>query len=172
VRIIAATNENLDESIAKGAFREDLFFRLSVITLTLPPLRDRGDDAVLIAEKFLRRLAKQHRLPVPQLDAEVRHALFAHHWPGNVRELKNAIERALLLSPPEQLLVSEFLPRSASRPPSNGPLPFPAPLDDITVAAAHATLEHCNGNRSEAARRLGISRRRLRRLLSLEGSGV
>jgi two-component system response regulator HydG len=89
-----------------------------------------------------------------------------------VRELKNAIERALLLSPPEQLLVSEFLPRSASRPPSNGPLPFPAPLDDITVAAAHATLEHCNGNRSEAARRLGISRRRLRRLLSLEGSGV
>jgi two-component system response regulator HydG len=172
VRIIAATNENLDESIAKGAFREDLFFRLSVITLTLPPLRDRGDDAVLIAEKFLRRLAKQHRLPVPKLDAAVRHALFAHHWPGNVRELKNAIERALLLSPPEQLLVSEFLPRSASRPPSNGLLPFPAPLDDITVAAAQATLEHCNGNRSEAARRLGISRRRLRRLLNLEGSGV
>jgi DNA-binding NtrC family response regulator len=170
VRIIAATNENLEDSIKSGAFREDLYFRLSVITLSLPPLRDRGEDAVLVAQKFLPRLAKQHGLPVPKLGADLRHELLAHHWPGNVRELKNAVERALLLSPPGQLMVSELVPRSASRLPNNGPLPFPAHLDDINMAAAHATLVHCDGNRSEAARRLGISRRRLRRLLDLEGS--
>jgi len=167
VRIIAATNEDLDRAVKGGMFRRDLYFRLSVITLLLPPLRKRGDDAQLIAQELLQRMARQHGLPAPTLTAECRKAIGSHHWPGNVRELKNAVERALLLSPPGELDVAELVPRGGADPESDGPLPFPAPLDDITAAAARATLDLCGGNRSEAARRLGISRRRLRRLLDL-----
>ena len=167
VRIIAATNENPDLAVQEGTFRRDLYFRLSVITLSLPPLRKRGDDAIVIAEELLQRMARQHGLPVPALSQESRDALRAHHWPGNVRELKNAVERALLLSPPGELDPDELVPQLVTDPESGGPLPFPARLDDITAAAARAMLETCGGNRSEAARRLGISRRRLRRLLDL-----
>jgi two-component system response regulator HydG len=167
VRIIAATNDDLEGAVKNGSFRRDLYFRLSVITLTLPPLRKRGDDALLIAEELLQRMAHQHGLPVPPLSQASRKAIGSHHWPGNVRELKNAVERALLLSEPGELDTGELVPRLAAEPESGGPLPFPARLDDITAAAARATLEGCGGNRSEAARRLGISRRRLRRLLDL-----
>lgn len=167
VRIIAATNDNPDRAIQQGTLRRDLYFRLSVITLSLPPLRKRGDDAIVIAEELLQRLARQHGLPVPPLSQETREAIRSHHWPGNVRELKNAVERALLLSPPGELDPAEFIPQPVAEPESGGPLPFPARLDHITAAAARATLETCGGNRSEAARRLGISRRRLRRLLDL-----
>ncbi len=167
VRIIAATNDDLEGAVKNGSFRRDLYFRLSVITLTLPPLRKRGDDALLIAEELLQRMAHQHGLPVPPLSQESRKAIGSHHWPGNVRELKNAVERALLLSEPGELDTDELVPRLAAETESGGPLPFPARLDDITAAAARATLEGCGGNRSEAARRLGISRRRLRRLLDL-----
>ncbi len=172
VRIVAATNDKLEEAVRAGAFRQDLFFRLSVITLSLPPLRDRGEDVLIIAEGLLSRMAKQHDLPVPRLGADGRAALLGYHWPGNVRELKNAIERALLLSPPGELSLPELVPASIGGPATEGPLPFPARLDDITAAAAHATLDLCSGNRSEAARRLGISRRRLRRLLDLEADSA
>jgi two-component system response regulator HydG len=169
VRIIAATNDDLEGAVQGDAFRRDLYFRLSVITLALPPLRDRGEDVILIAEKLLERMASGHDLPKPQLDQEARAALLGYHWPGNVRELKNAVERALLLSTPGELSLGELVPESTGEfAVPGGPLPFPARLDDITAAAAHATLDVCEGNRSEAARRLGISRRRLRRLLGLE----
>jgi transcriptional regulator with PAS, ATPase and Fis domain len=147
VRILAATNENIGEAIRSGAFREDLYYRLGVITLSLPPLRERDEDAVVIAEALLDQLSEQH---------------------GNVRELKNAVERALLLSPPGSLDTSELLPQSDVESRDAGLIPFPASLDDITAAAASATLDLCKGNRSAAARRLRISRRRLRRLLGEE----
>lgn len=172
VRIIAATNENLEQAIRAGTFRQDLYYRLSVLTFVLPPLRERGDDVLLLAQHFIERMAKQHGLPVPPIPADVRRALLAYHWPGNIRELKNAVERALLLSPPGELAVDELLPGSAgpaSTSASFSPVPFPAPLDDVMTAAARATLDLCDGNRSEAARRLGISRRRLRRLLAGNG---
>ncbi|MFQ6044838.1 MAG: sigma 54-interacting transcriptional regulator [Gemmatimonadales bacterium] len=168
LRIIAATNENLEETVTRGSFRQDLYFRISVVTLTLPPLRERGEDVLLIAEALVDRLSRQHELPVPSLGPEIRRQLLAYRWPGNVRELKNAVERALLLSEPGELDVSELVPRSQQPVTGSGPLPFPAPLDVITSRAATAMLETCGGNRSEAARRLGISRRRLRRLLDLE----
>ncbi len=169
LRIIAATNENLEEAMRSGAFRRDLFFRLSVVTLKLPPLRDRGDDVLHIANALLERLAQQHELPVPALSAEARRALLEHHWPGNVRELKNAVERALLLSPAGELAVGELLPEGGSAAPATqGAIPFPAQLSEITAVAAQTALRFCGGNRSEAARRLGISRRRLRRLLGTE----
>ncbi len=168
VRIIAATHENLRELIAAGKFREDFYFRLSVITLSLPPLRERGDDVILIAHKFLQRLAAQHAVPAPPLGVEARRALLAHQWPGNVRELKNAVERALLLSPPGELSVAELELGTSTPELANGAYPFSASLDEIAVAAARSMVEQCGGNRSEAARRLNISRQRLRRLLNGE----
>ena len=165
LRIIAATNEDLPRQIQDGKFREDLYFRLSVITLTLPPLRERGDDLMLIVDALLKELAEHHDLPVPDITPQARRSLLDYHWPGNVRELRNAVERALLLSAPGELDPRELRPQSETIARQGGPIPFPARLDDITVAAANAMLGLANGNRSEAARRLGISRRRLRRLL-------
>jgi len=166
VRIIAATNEDLERAVQNGKFRQDLYFRLSVITLSLPPLRERDSDSVLIAEVLLERLANQYGLPAPELGDDVRRALLAYHWPGNVRELKNSVERSLLLSQPGELSVKELANRTSGVPAGNGPIPFPASLQDITAAAARATLDLCRGNRSEASRRLEISRARLVRLLN------
>ena len=165
VRIVAATNEDLERAVQEGNFRKDLFFRIGVINLSLPPLRERGDDVIVIAEALLERLASRHGRPRPPLDDDLRSALLAYHWPGNVRELKNSVERALLLSPPGELMVEELLHRSPAPPAANGPIPFPAPLREITAAAARSTLDLCDGNQSEAARRLGISRARLARLM-------
>jgi DNA-binding NtrC family response regulator len=165
VRILAATNEHLAERVRHGTFREDLFFRLSTVVLTLPPLRERGDDVILIAQALLKQLAVEHALPPPALTAEACRTLRTHDWPGNVRELKNALERALLLSPTGELNVTELLPPQP-RVQRDTPIPFPAPLREITTAVAHETVRLCAGNRSEAARRLDISPRRLRRLLN------
>ena len=164
VRIVAATNSDLTAAVHAGLFREDLFYRLNVITLELPPLRQRGDDVILLAEFFLNKFGAQYKLPQVSLTPEVRRALLAHAWPGNIRELRNAIERAVLLSSPGTVALAELTRRPAP-PPAAGPLPFPAPLAEIQRAAARAMLESAGGNRSEAARRLGISRSRLQRLL-------
>jgi transcriptional regulator with PAS, ATPase and Fis domain len=164
VRIIAATNAHLAAEVRAGRFRPDLFYRLDVVSLELPPLRERGEDVLQLADAFLTRFSAQYGLPHPVLGPDARRALLAHSWPGNVRELRNAIERALLLSAPGTL---ELGPLSAHGPaPAGGQtLPFPASLNDIVQAAARAMLETTGGNRSEAARRLGISRSRLQRLL-------
>jgi DNA-binding NtrC family response regulator len=133
----------------------------------LPPLRERDHDVILIARHLLHRLAAEHGLPEPLLDVEARSALLGHHWPGNVRELKNAVERALFLSAPGPLRPEDLISSPGAPPPvGNGALPFPATLRRITAAAASATLARCGGNRSEAARQLAVSRRRLARLLA------
>jgi transcriptional regulator with PAS, ATPase and Fis domain len=164
VRVVAATHADLSQSIANGSFREDLYYRLNVIHLVLPPLRDRGEDIIVLAETFAAQLAKQHELPVPRLSAEVKSGLRAHPWPGNIRELRNAIERALVLSSPGDLDLSDLLlPRSERQ--ESGSLPFPAPLGTIIRAAVLETLSRVDSNKSEAARRLGISRPRLQRIL-------
>jgi len=165
IRIVAATNASLPARVREGTFREDLFFRLSTVMLTLPPVRERGDDVRLIAQALLTRLAREHDLAAPALTAELHARLRAHAWPGNVRELKNALERALLLSPAGELSADELLPPEETHAQHDGPIPFPARLHAITTAAVHATVQLCGGNRSESARRLGISPRRLRRLL-------
>src|SRR5438477_4233519 len=163
VRIVAATNGDLAADVRDGRFREDLIYRLNVVSLHLPALRERGDDILLLAEAFVQKFSTQYGLPQPALRPDVRRILLAHAWPGNVRELRNAIERALLLSAPGELEVGELTPATRASP--AGPLAFPARLDDITRAAARAMLDATGGNRSEAARRLGISRSRLQRLL-------
>jgi two-component system, NtrC family, response regulator HydG len=170
VRVIGAAHADLAAASARGEFREDLFYRLNVVTLTLPPLRDRNGDIELLAETFLARIATGYGLPVPSLTAELRAALRAHAWPGNVRELRNAIERALVLSPRGTLRAEELLPAAPRRAATGdgGVLPFPATLDAVIRSAAHAMLALTGGNKSEAARRLGISRPRLQRLLDGE----
>src|SRR5947208_2692568 len=149
-----------------GPFGEDLVFRLSTVVLKLPPLRERGDDLMIVARALLARLAHEYGLPVPALTSDVIRQLRSHPWPGNIRELKNALERALLLSPRGELSADEFLPAGDAGSTQDGPIPFPAPLHQITAAAVRATVRMSGGNRSEAARRLSISPRRLRRLLS------
>jgi two-component system response regulator HydG len=166
VRVLAATHVNLTKAIAAGAFREDLYYRLNVVALQLPALRDRDGDIERLAGAFLSQLATRYGVPVPPLTPEVRQRLAEHPWPGNVRELRNAMERALVLSPPGTLSIDELrLEGDAGGAPSVGPLPFPADLETITRAAARAMLEITDNNKSEAARRLGISRPRLNRLL-------
>jgi DNA-binding NtrC family response regulator len=168
VRVIGATHADLGGAVQRGEFREDLFYRLNVVALTLPPLRDRDADVELLAETFLARIATSYGLPVPALTTELRAALRRYTWPGNVRELRNAIERALVLSPRGTLRSEELLPaRDAARSvgPSPDGLPFPVSLDELVRSAAQAMLALTGGNKSEAARRLGISRPRLQRLL-------
>jgi DNA-binding NtrC family response regulator len=166
IRLIGATHVDLAAAVRRGEFREDLYYRLQVVVLTLPPLRDRDGDVELLAETFLTRLATSYGLPVPPLGAEAKAALRAHRWPGNVRELRNTIERALVLSPPGTLRTEEL---AAPKEPAVGPdpsgLPFPTDLATLTRAAVVRMLGLTGGNKSEAARRLGISRPRLQRLL-------
>jgi DNA-binding NtrC family response regulator len=172
VRIVAATHRDLEDAVARGEFREDLFYRLSVVPIHLPPLRERGEDVVLLAEHFLRTLARQYDLPVPALDPPLRRALLAHTWPGNVRELRNGIERALLLGD-GTLDPADLFPRARAAAASRGgPIPFPAPMDEIERAAAVAMTEQMAGNKSAAAEALRISRSRLYRLLGEGEEGV
>ena len=170
VRIMAATHVDLGEAARSGAFREDLYYRLNVVTLTLPPLRERGDDVAVLAEYFLQRFAARYDIPAPPLTTDVRAVLQRHPWPGNVRELQHAIERTLLLSEPG-VLDPGHLVRATAAPPrgGQGPIPFPATMDDIQAAAVKAALVQHGGNKTAAARELGISRARLQRLLGRGG---
>ncbi len=166
VRIIAATHIDLSQAAERGEFRQDLFYRLNVVSLYLPPLRERGDDLELLADRFVNSLATRYGLPVPGLSSAVLRALRLHSWPGNVRELHHAIERALLLSAPGTLDPAELVP--STRPAQSTPnesIPFPSTLEWINVVAAQQMVNACAGNKSEAARQLGVSRARLQRLL-------
>ncbi len=165
-RILTATHVDLPQAIACGEFRQDLFYRLNVVTLELPPLRDRGGDVELLAREFAKTLAARYHVPVPELSPEVIAALRAHDWPGNVRELQHAIERALLLSPPGTLDPAELaLDSTVPRETTSEALPLRATLKEINAAAANAAVKLHDGNKSAAARQLGISRARLQRLI-------
>ena len=164
VRVIGASHVDLANAVVAGDFREDLYYRLNVVSLVLPPLRDRGDDVELLAATFLTKIATRYGLPVPPLTPALVSILRSHPWPGNVRELRNAVERALVLSPAGTLEPAELVPRSPVRD-LPGAIPFPAPLGTIIRAAVLETLARVDRNKSEAARRLGISRPRLQRIL-------
>jgi DNA-binding NtrC family response regulator len=165
VRVIGASHVELGGASRRGEFREDLYYRLNVVTLTLPPLREREGDVELLAETFLARIATAYGLPVPPLTPELRAVLRAYPWPGNVRELRNAVERALVLSPRGTLRAEELVPPPEREKDARGGLPFPVPLDMLVRSAARTMMELTGGNKSEAARRLGISRPRLQRIL-------
>jgi two-component system response regulator HydG len=171
VRVVAASHVDLGQAVRQGEFREDLYYRLNVVTLVLPPLREREGDVELLARTFVERIATSYGLPVPELSQETRTALRTHRWPGNVRELRNVLERAVVLSPPGMLKLGPLEDARGRGATPAGVLPFPAPLAEVVRTAAQAMLDLTGGNKSEAARRLGISRPRLQRLLdgNLEG---
>ncbi|MFU8849118.1 MAG: sigma-54 dependent transcriptional regulator [Opitutales bacterium] len=175
VRIVAATNVNLANACREGRFREDLFYRLNVITLLLPPLRERPEDIPPLAERFLLHFCRRHRRPTKQLSPALIRHLQGLPWPGNVRELRNTIERMVLLSP-ERRLEPAHLPehleacdaRSAAN--CSAPLPPQLTLADLEAEWIRRTLARLGGNRTETALQLGISRRALHYKLQRMGS--
>ena len=166
VRVMAATHVNLSAAAKRGEFREDLYYRLNVVAIELPPLRSRHEDITPLARHFLERYTAEYGIP-RTLTLAAERALREHDWPGNIRELRNTIERAVLLGRAEALW-PEDLETEPGTPPVSGALPFPAPLGTVVSAAAAEMLALCSGNKSEAARRLQISRTRLLRLLDGE----
>jgi transcriptional regulator with PAS, ATPase and Fis domain len=164
VRIIAATHVNLEEAVRRGEFRQDLYYRLNVVPIVLPPLRQRRDDIVPLAQSFVQRFASEYGVPRPTLTAQAQRALVQREWLGNIRELRNVIERAVLLGGAGTLDANDFeFEAPGARPTSE--IPFPATLDAMIAAAAARTMDLCAGNKSEVARILGISRTRLQRIL-------
>jgi DNA-binding NtrC family response regulator len=158
VRIIGATNRDLATFIAGGRFREDLYYRLSVFPIHLPPLRERRADIVPLAEHFLAKLVKRMGTGRKQFTPEAKSRLCGHEWPGNVRELQNAVERALIVSRSEQV-TTEDLPLQVAR--SSSQAASPRTMAEIERAAILQTLEANDGDRKQTARQLEISLRTL-----------
>jgi len=179
VRLVAATNKNLEELVQEGGFREDLYYRLKVVTIWLPPLRERSGDIPLLAQGFLREFARENEKRVNDFTAEALEAMMKYRWPGNVRELRTAIERAVVLCRGEKITLRDLPPETrghAGAPGVAGANPLLAP-NALTVQEAEKhliirALKESNGNRTLAARKIGISRRTLHRKLhayQLEG---
>ena len=162
VRIIAATNRNLQKEVEAGRFREDLYYRLNVIALEVPALRERKDDIPLLAQKFVENFARANRKSIKGFSPQAMDMLMRYDWPGNVRELENAMERAVILTVGEYvterslpLAIQQMTGNTAAVP--SGILANKS-LDDIEKEAISATLAETADNKSEAARRLGITR--------------
>ncbi len=168
VRIIAATNKNLEEEIKKGTFRNDLFYRLNVVSIYIPPLRERTEDIPLLARYFLKKFARKHRKPVYDLDEEVLKILSAHTWPGNVRELENTIERLVIFAKGE-IIGPEDLTLAGFKKPETSFLEGDLPLEEVERRYIIHVLERCGGNKSKAAKVLGIDRKTLREKLKRWG---
>lgn len=175
VRILAATNRNLENEVQLNRFRSDLYFRLAVILLHLPPLRERGEDALILAEHFLRRFSAKYGKDVRRIDARAREVLLSYPWPGNVRELSHVIERAVLWSRDTTLNVDHLsvaapmrvAPDAPAAPavPSDQQAPNQAPATDLVEverSMIERAMRDAGGNQTRAAQRLGISRDTLR----------
>jgi Nif-specific regulatory protein len=170
VRVIAATNRNLEEAIKAGTFRQDLYYRLNVISLTLPPLRERREDISLLAYYFLAKYSKKCKRLVSGISPEARNCLTAYDWPGNVRELENAIERAVVLGNSE-VIVPDDLPESLLvRSPAPRGLPnYHEAVNEMKKKFILQAIEQANGNYTAAAKILGIHSTNLHRLIRTLG---
>lgn len=177
MRLMAATNRDLVQLIQDGRFREDLFYRLNVVTINPPPLRERGRDIVLLAGRFLQIFNKEHMRDFTAFSKDAKELLLAYPWPGNVRELKNTIERVVLLGTSKQIITSEDLELGAGhivedfptrvKKDESGKVQIDIPpqgvsLDDIEKAAIVKAIKMCHYNLSHAARLLRISRETMR----------
>jgi two-component system response regulator HydG len=158
VRVLAATHRDLEAEVHRGAFREDLFYRLNVVTLRIPPLRERPEDIPVLARHFLDRFAERFGMAPPPDPEPLFGRLTRHSWPGNVRELENAIERIVALSPEGELDFSLF-PSEVSPDRSAGKsFGLRERVEAYERGLIVETLKLCRNNRSEAARRLDVSR--------------
>jgi len=168
VRLIAATNKNLEEQVKAGVFREDLLFRLRVVEIHLPPLRERAGDIPLLAQSFLREFARENGKPVSDFTVDALEALMNHSWPGNARELRTAIEHAVVLCRGEKIGARD-LPANVRGGGGRGGTPL-LQRDDLTVKEAEKqliirALKETDGNRTLAAEKIGMSRRTFHRKL-------
>jgi DNA-binding NtrC family response regulator len=169
VRIIAATNRDLESDIKKGAFREDLFYRLNVVTINIPPLRDRKEDIPLLAGHFLNKFNKANNRAISSLDSEVIRAFMEYDWPGNVRELENVIERAVVLCPGDTITM-QYLPRTIREMQINDVLATDGlSLMDTERKLILGALEKTSWNQTKSAEILGISRKQLRTKMKHHG---
>jgi DNA-binding NtrC family response regulator len=162
VRIIAATNQNLKQMCQERRFREDLYFRLNVLPIEIPPLRQRKEDILSISRYFLDRIAQRRGCPPFELADDAERALLAYHWPGNVRELDNVMQRTTAFSPGSRIRRDDLpaeLWESGPAPAADTKSLADLPLRDVEKMAIVQTLMSCRGNRAEAARRLGISKK-------------
>jgi transcriptional regulator with PAS, ATPase and Fis domain len=196
VRVIATTNRHIEEAVDRGDFRQDLYFRLNVVPIQLPALRDRQGEVEYLLTCFLERLAKKYNKPIPKVSPEAMRQLSAYHWPGNVRELQNYAERAVILAEENRdLEFRDFITRPTPSPSAGqtslaGPssaLPMPAlssqakpadvalapsgdqipTVEEMEERLIRMALEKTKGNRNEAAKLLGINVRTLRNKLNL-----
>ena len=171
VRFIAATNRELLQAVEDGVFREDLYYRVNVINITLPDLADRTEDIPLLAGHFLEWFAKKLRKPVERIAEDAMGLLMDYSWPGNVRELENCIERAVVLAKGPNITAAELPPSVRALQQREGlRLPVGITLEDLEREAILRTLAHCNGNRAAAAKMLGLAERTLYRKLRLYGA--
>ena len=171
VRIVAATNKNLEELVAEKKFREDLFYRLNVVSIHLPSLRERPEDIPLLADHFLKKFAAQNNKPACRISPEAMDILIRYRWPGNVRELENVIERTATLSG-TNLIQPEDLPRRLQLEPAQmdlRSLPSRIPLSELEKLYIQKVLEETGGNKKKAADILGIDRRTLYRMATRLG---
>jgi two-component system response regulator HydG len=176
VRLVAATNKDLEKEVEAGNFRQDLFFRLNVVTLVMPPLRERVEDIPLLAAHFLTVFAQKNNKPIKGFTPTAMDCLLKHAWPGNVRELENVVERAVVLLVgdyiSERELPSSLVPADAATPKTSGAPSISLAsisLDDLEKRAILETLAACGGNKSETARRLGVTRKTLHAKLARYG---
>lgn len=174
VRLIAATNQDLTQLMHKGRFRQDLFFRIKVIPLYIPPLRERPEDILPLAERFMKRLSdRMGRRSIPKLTDAARQKLLKHQWPGNVRELENSLERALIINRGDALEAADFVLDSRLEAPSTAAVEqnsWKTPLAEVEKQHILRVLSACHNNKSQAAQVLGIGYNTLWRKLKQYGA--
>ncbi len=161
VRIISATNKDIEESVRKGEFREDLYYRISVFPIKIPPLRERKEDIPLLAEYFMQKYAEREEKEVNSIAPDAMELMMAYHWPGNVRELENAIERAVLLATTSEIVVNDLPPNVRSigeRKVVEQSGALNSWIEKLEEEALRKALLECEGNVSLTARKLGIGR--------------
>jgi len=172
VRVIAATNSDLRAALEQGTFREDLYYRLNVVPISIPPLRARREDIPFLAEHFVRTFGADNASPVQSITEAAIKKLTEYHWPGNVRELQNVIERSLVLCSGTTLDAGDIKLETAPRPRAQTGehlLPDGMTLDEYEQSIIREALQRAEGNKSQAARLLGLTRNALRYRLAQMG---
>jgi DNA-binding NtrC family response regulator len=177
VRVIAATNKNLEQLVREGKFRDDLFFRLNVVRITMPPLRERKEDIPILVRGFLRHFCKENNKPLLDLAPNAMDALLTYDWPGNIRELRTTIEHGVVMATGKQITLRDLpaavrqaatakLPGGVSPTEAFGEKTSPLDLHETERRLIAQALAATNGNITAAAKKLGISRRTLHRKIN------
>jgi transcriptional regulator with PAS, ATPase and Fis domain len=168
VRVLAATSRDIRKMVADGTFREDLYYRLNVVQIVLPPLRDRPDDIPVLVEHFLKDISESKHTAPRRISPEVMRRFTTYRWPGNVRELRNTLESMMVLADGEMLTerdLPERVAEGSAALPTPKELPTGLTMEELEKLAITKALDQCAGNRTHAANRLGISVRTLQRKL-------